>query len=91
MKKKLNLALFALVCTGILATTTASVTWSMQTAGAGRVQTTPGTEREQLRSRLADYRMPSASTLAREITLEIVREKIRTVPLVTIETVAPDS
>ena len=38
-------------------------------------------EREQIMNRLSDYKMPSASRLAREITLEIVTEETRTVSL----------
>ncbi len=101
MKTKIFL-LAAFVSTGILATATASGNWSMQAerasanwpmhaARAMSIEEPLGLEREQLRSRFAHYKLPSASSLAREITLEIVSRESPVVAVTEIEPFEPDS
>ena len=63
----------ACVCAVILLSGPASGAGPMQSGWAVSVKESSQQERDALRGRMAHYKLPAASCLARDITLEIIR------------------
>ena len=75
----------ACACAVVLLSGTASGAWPMQAGSAGSVEACLQQERDTLRGRMAHYKLPAASRLAREITLEIIRQDAPAVTAAVIE------